>query len=70
MSKQYYVIVDLYNLAYQRQGDAVSLKDADKFKTFEEAKKELEKYDDDFNGAIYKVTEYIRIDLEKVEEEL
>lgn len=68
MSRIYYVIVDLYNLAYQKNGQIAKLSEADKFETLEEAQEELEEYDDNFNGAIYKVTELIRVELMKVEE--
>lgn len=66
MSSTYYVIVDLYNLTYQKAGNPAKLSEADKFKTLKDAEKELKDYDDDFNGAIYKVNEYTRIELEKV----
>lgn len=68
MSKEYYVIVDLYNLTYMQNGSPAKIEEADKFETVKEAKKELKTYDKDFNGAIYKVKEYTRINLEKVEE--
>ena len=68
MNKEYYVIVDLYNLTYMKNGDSAKIDDADKFETLEQAKKELKNYDEDFNGAIYKVKEYRSINLEKVED--
>lgn len=68
MSKEYYVIVDLYNLNYMQNGNPAKIDDADKFETLEQAKKELKNYDEDFNGAIYKVKEYRTINLEKMEE--
>ena len=68
MNKEYYVIVDLYDLTYMKNGDPAKIDDADKFETLEQAKKELKNYDEDFNGAIYKVKEYRSINLEKVED--
>lgn len=68
MNKEYYVIVDLYNLNYMQNGNPAKIEDADKFETLEQAKKELKNYDEDFNGAIYKVKEYTSINLEKVED--
>ena len=67
MNKEYYVIVDLYNLNYMQSGNLVKIDNADKFETLEQAKEDLENYDEDFNGAIYKVKEYRSINLEKVE---
>ena len=66
MEDRYFVIVDLDNLTYMKGGSGVNIKVADKFKTLAEAKKELEDYDDDFNGAIYEVTETIIRDINKV----
>ncbi len=57
--EEYYVIVDLENLEYMKNGTPVKILYADKFKTYEEAKKEIDEYDKDFNGAIYKVKETI-----------
>lgn len=68
MNEEYYVIVDLYNLTYMKNGKPAKINDADKFETLEEAKKELKFYDEDFNGAIYKVKEYRSISLEKMED--
>lgn len=68
MDKEYYVIVDLYNLTYMQNGNPVQIEEADKFETVTEAKEELKNYDEDFNGAIYKVKEYRSINLEKVED--
>lgn len=68
MSIEYYVIVDLYNLTYMKNGNSAKIDNADKFETLEQAKKELKKYDEDFNGAIYKVKEYRTINLEKAED--
>lgn len=66
MNKEYYVIVNLDTLEYQNNGeDTQSINYADKFDTLEEARKNLATYDKDFNGDIYKVTEYITIDLKK-----
>lgn len=64
---EYYVIVDLDNLTYMKNGDSVNIDEADKFRTIEDAKRELKDYDEDFSGAIYKVIEYKSINLEKVE---
>lgn len=64
---EYYVIVNLDNLTYMKNGYSANIDEADKFKTLEEVKKELKNYDEDFNGAIYKVIEYQSINLKKVE---
>lgn len=47
-------------------GINTKLDKADKFKTLEEAEIELKAYDEDFNGAIYKVKEFKTIELKKV----
>lgn len=39
MTTEYYVIVDLDNLTYMREGQSVNIDEADKFKTIEDAKK-------------------------------
>lgn len=65
MTEEYYVIVNLETLAYQKNGDDVKLIKADKFYTYEEALQDLSGYDDDFNGAIYKVKEYRDFTIEK-----
>lgn len=67
MTNEYYVIIDLYNLTYMKNGDSANIDEADKFRTIEDAKRELKDYDEDFSGAIYKVIEYKSINLEKVE---
>lgn len=67
MTNEYYVIIDLYNLTCMKNGDSVNIDEADKLRTIEDAKRELKDYDEDFNGAIYKVIEYKSINLEKVE---
>lgn len=59
MKEIYYVIVDLHSLAYMNGGSPVKLKDADKFETLEEALKDLAKYDEDFDGEIYKIEETV-----------
>ena len=64
---EYYVIVNLDNLTYMKNGDSANIGEADKFKTLEDAKRELKDYDEDFSGAIYKVIEYKSINLKKVE---
>lgn len=68
MTEEYYVIVNLDTLQYMQNGDGVNLKEADKFDTYEEAKHELSNYDDDFNGAVYKVKEHREFIIEKVRE--
>lgn len=68
MSIEYYVIVDLYNLTYMKNGNPAKIDNADKFETLEQAKKELKNYDEDFNGTIYKVREHRTINLEKAED--
>lgn len=65
MLNEYYVIVDLKNLTYMKDGEGVNLKEANKFDTLKQAENEIEKYDDDFNGVIYRVKEYTTIELEK-----
>ncbi len=66
MTREYYVIVDLVTLQYQKNGYGVNLKEADKFDSYEEALQELSDYDDDFEGSIYKVKEYRKFTVEKV----
>lgn len=64
MNKTYYVIVNLTNLCYTKDGqDEQSIINADKFKSYIDAKAELAEYDDDSNGAIYEVTEHISREL-------
>ena len=53
-----------------KNGNPAKIDDADKFETVAKAKKELKNYDEDFNGAIYKVKEYRSINLEKMEDQL
>ena len=65
MTEEYYVIVDLDTLQYQKEGEGVNLREADKFYTFEEAKENLSNYDENFNGSIYKVKEHRKITIEK-----
>lgn len=57
--EEYYVIVDLEDLSYMKNGDPCKINEADKFETYEKAKKELDLYDKDANCAIYKVKETI-----------
>lgn len=69
MTEEYYVIVNLETLEYQRNGRGAKLREADKFNTLEEAKEELKGYDtEDVELAIYKVKEYKSFALEKVRE--
>lgn len=63
----YYVIVDLDSLSYMRDGCSALITEADKFDSLEKAKKELENYDDDFNGAIYRVVERTLREIQKAE---
>ena len=64
MNKTYYLIVNLTNLCYTKDGqDEQSIINADKFKSYIDAKAELAEYDDYFNGAIYEVTEHISREL-------
>lgn len=63
----YYVIVDLDSLSYMRNGCSALITEADKFDSLEKAKKELENYDDDFNGAIYRVFERTLREIQKAE---
>ena len=68
MLKEYYVIVDLNSLQYQKNGHGVNLREADKFDTLEEVKEELKDYDtEDCELAIYKVKEYTDFSIKKVE---
>lgn len=69
MKEIYYVIVDLSNLAYMNDGSPVNLKDADKFETLEEAIKDLAKYDEDFDGEIYRIEETVYRTIKKVNDE-
>ena len=69
MGKEYYVILDKRHLSFMNNGMPVSIDGADKFNSYESAKKELmDDYDEDFEGAIYKVTEKIFRDFELIEE--
>ena len=45
--EEYYVIVDLEDLSYMKNGDPCKINEADKFETYEKAKKELDLYDKD-----------------------
>ncbi len=66
MIEEYYVIVNLDTLEYQQDGNGVKLREADKFDTYEEALQDLSEYDNDFDGAIYKVKEHREYTIEKV----
>lgn len=69
MTEEYYVIVNLETLQYQKNGDGVNLSRADKFNTLEEAKEELKEYNTENNElAIYKVKEYRDFIIKKVSE--
>lgn len=69
MSTKYYVIVDLYNLCYMRNGECeTSISEADKFDTHEEAFDELKTYDDMTRYEIYEVTENITRSLKRIRE--
>jgi len=69
MGKGYYVILDKRNLNFMNNGMPASIDGADKFDSYESAKKELiDNYDEDFEGVIYKVTEKIFRDFELIEE--
>ena len=69
MGKGYYVILDKRNLSFMNNGMPASIDGADKFDSYESAKKELtDDYDEDFEGVIYKVTEKIFRDFELIEE--
>ena len=68
MKEEYFVIVNLYDLAYQKNGSAATLKEADKFETLEKAKKWISNFDEDVDLRIYKITETKHIYVEKVEE--
>lgn len=65
MTEEYYVIVNLETLQYQKNENGVNLREADRFDSYDEALQELSNYDDDFNGSIYKVKEYRKITIEK-----
>lgn len=65
--KVYYVIVDLDSLSYMRNGCSEEITNADKFDSLEIAQKELANYDDDFNGAIYRVFERTLREIQKAE---
>lgn len=69
MEKEYYVILDKIHLSFMNNGMPASIDGADKFNSYESAKKELtDNYDEDFEGVIYKVTEKIFRDFELIEE--
>ena len=69
MGKEYYVILDKRNLNFMNNGMPASIDGAGKFASYESVKKELiNDYDEDFKGAIYKVTEKIFRDFELIEE--
>lgn len=69
MKKEYYVILDKIHLSFMNNGMPASIDNAEIFDSYESAKKELtDNYDDDFKGAIYKVTENIFRDFEVMEE--
>ena len=70
MTEEYYVIVDLETLQYQKNGNGVNLVEADKFDTYEEALQELSNYDDEFEGSVYKVTEYRDFTIKKVRQQV
>ena len=67
MKNKYYVIVDLDTLNFMQEGIEVSISIADRFLYVEDAREALKNYDDDFNGAIYEVDEFITRDFKKVE---
>lgn len=68
MNKTYYVIVNLTDLCYMKDGqDEQSIINADKFESYIDAKAELAEYDDDFNGAIYEVKECIARKIRRVQ---
>lgn len=69
MTNKYCVIVNLDDLCYMQRGMPTQLSNADRFETIKEAREELKTYDEDFNGAIYEVTEVITRGLKKVGEE-
>lgn len=50
-----------------RDGCSALITEADKFDSLEKAKKKLENYDDDFNGAIYRVFERTLREIQKAE---
>lgn len=69
MGKEYYVILDKRHLSFMNNGMPANIDGADKFNSYESAKKELtDNYDEDFEGVIYKVTEKIFRDFELIEE--
>lgn len=68
MIKEYYVIVNLDTLEHMNNGIGTKIDSADKFSTLQGVKEELKTYDDDFNGAIYKIKEKIEYEISKVED--
>ena len=68
MYHEYYVILDRIHLNFMNNGTIVEIENAEKFKSYESAAEELKNYDEDFEGAIYKVTEKMFRDFELVEE--
>lgn len=68
MNRIYYVIVNLTNLCYTKDGqDEQSIINADKFESYIEAKAKLAEYNDDLNGAIYEVKECLARKLRRVQ---
>jgi hypothetical protein len=67
----YYVIVNIYNLAFvDLRGYAVSkIKDARKFTTYASAKQELETFDEPKDFRIYLAEERVEVDFELIESE-
>lgn len=68
MKNKYYVIVDKETLNFMNQGSIENIENAEKFNTYNEAKLELNEYDDDFKGLIYQVEENIYRDFKLIEE--
>ena len=67
MNREYYIIVNLDNLTYMKNGVSAEIDKANKFETLEQAQNNIKLYDKDFNGAIYKVEEYITREYKKME---
>lgn len=62
--KEYYVIVNLENLAYQNESGDCTLDEANTFSSFEIANEVLENIPRKiFTGAVYKVTENVELKL-------
>lgn len=62
--RTYYVIVDMNDLSFMKDGCDSTFEECDKYEDFDEAQLCMnQEYDSDFKGAIYEVLEYIKREL-------